>query len=190
MVLRRNDGPCLLHRCDTALWRSIRISAMPVPPILVKKSMPLLVPFIMVSWLFRKNRKSLFISRCFHPGPKLFKKPTTKSNRQIIHNAIRDSCLKGKVDEPLRAKALEALGRTDGCHFLVLFREGQFKGLYTFDPDANEASKFFGTGPSRIDDSMTEKLLQWVTKLYQTCIFWTSEIVDFFSLLVLSVKAL
>jgi calmodulin-regulated spectrin-associated protein len=94
-------------------------------------------------------------------GPKLFKKPTTKSNRQIIHNAIRDSCLKGKVDEPLRDKALDALGRTDGCHFLVLFREGQFKGLYTFDPEAGEGSKFFGTGPPRINDSMTEKLFQY-----------------------------
>ncbi|XP_055336634.1 patronin-like isoform X2 [Paramacrobiotus metropolitanus] len=96
-------------------------------------------------------------------GPKLFKKPSAKSNRLIIHNAIRDCCLPGIVNEDVQKKVLEALARYNGSHFLVLFRDAncQFRGLYAYDADVNEAVKVYGTGPTKIDDSMTEKLYKY-----------------------------
>lgn len=42
------------------------------------------------------------------PGPKLFKEPSSKSNKPIIHNAISHCCLAGKVNEPHKNSILEA----------------------------------------------------------------------------------
>lgn len=41
------------------------------------------------------------------PGPKLFKEPSAKSNKPIIHNAIAHCCLAGKVNEPVKNSILE-----------------------------------------------------------------------------------
>ncbi len=40
-------------------------------------------------------------------GPKLFKEPSAKSNKPIIHNAISHCCLAGKVNEPQKNSILE-----------------------------------------------------------------------------------
>lgn len=40
-------------------------------------------------------------------GPKLFKEPSSKSNKPIIHNAISHCCLAGKVNEPHKNSILE-----------------------------------------------------------------------------------
>lgn len=41
-------------------------------------------------------------------GPKLFKEPSSKSNKPIIHNAVSHCCLAGKVNEPHKNSILEA----------------------------------------------------------------------------------
>lgn len=41
------------------------------------------------------------------PGPKLYKEPSFKSNKFIIHNAITRCCLAGKVNEPQKNKIVE-----------------------------------------------------------------------------------
>ncbi|ERE70557.1 calmodulin-regulated spectrin-associated protein 1 [Cricetulus griseus] len=43
-----------------------------------------------------------------YTGPKLFKEPSSKSNKPIIHNAISHCCLAGKVNEPHKNSILEA----------------------------------------------------------------------------------
>lgn len=43
----------------------------------------------------------------FFLGPKLFKEPSAKSNKPIIHNAISHCCLAGKVNEPQKNQILE-----------------------------------------------------------------------------------
>lgn len=43
---------------------------------------------------------------CF-AGPKLYKEPSFKSNKFIIHNAITRCCLAGKVNEPQKNKIVE-----------------------------------------------------------------------------------
>ncbi len=40
-------------------------------------------------------------------GPKLYKEPSFKSNKFIIHNAISRCCLAGKVNEPQKTKIVE-----------------------------------------------------------------------------------
>ncbi|KAG8518668.1 Calmodulin-regulated spectrin-associated protein 1 [Galemys pyrenaicus] len=47
-------------------------------------------------------------------GPRLFKEPSSKSNKPIIHNALAHCCLAGKVNEPHKNAILEAGGRR-GC---------------------------------------------------------------------------
>ncbi|KFO21497.1 Calmodulin-regulated spectrin-associated protein 1 [Fukomys damarensis] len=43
-----------------------------------------------------------------YTGPKLFKEPSSKSNKPIIHNAVSHCCLAGKVNEPHKHSVLEA----------------------------------------------------------------------------------
>lgn len=51
----------------------------------------------------------LIISSCFvAEGPKLFKEPSSKSNKPIIINAIAHCCLAGKVNESQKNAVLEA----------------------------------------------------------------------------------
>ena len=44
---------------------------------------------------------------CYPAGPKLYKEPSFKSNKFIIHNAITRCCLAGKVNEPQKNKIVE-----------------------------------------------------------------------------------
>lgn len=44
---------------------------------------------------------------CYFAGPKLYKEPSFKSNKFIIHNAITRCCLAGKVNEPQKNKIVE-----------------------------------------------------------------------------------
>jgi len=48
-------------------------------------------------------------------GPKLFKEPSSKSNKPIIHNAISHCCLAGKVNEPHKNSILEVNIKIQNC---------------------------------------------------------------------------
>lgn len=51
---------------------------------------------------------------CFSSlGPKLFKEPSSKSNKPIIHNAISHCCLAGKVNEPHKNSILEVSNKIE-----------------------------------------------------------------------------
>lgn len=51
---------------------------------------------------------SMFLSfHLFCLGPKLFKEPSSKSNKPIIINAIAHCCLAGKVNESQKNAVLE-----------------------------------------------------------------------------------
>uniref|UniRef100_A0A669EYK8 Calmodulin regulated spectrin-associated protein 1b n=1 Tax=Oreochromis niloticus TaxID=8128 RepID=A0A669EYK8_ORENI len=50
---------------------------------------------------------SSITSMAEYTGPKLFKEPSAKSNKPIIHNAISHCCLAGKVNEPQKNQILE-----------------------------------------------------------------------------------
>ncbi|XP_061623342.1 calmodulin-regulated spectrin-associated protein 1-B-like [Phyllopteryx taeniolatus] len=98
-----------------------------------------------------------------YTGPKLFKEPSAKSNKPIIHNAISHCCLAGKVNEPQKNQILEELERCESNHMMILFRDGgcQFRALYSYFPDTEEIHKLTGTGPKNISKKMIDKLYKY-----------------------------
>ncbi|XP_063051102.1 calmodulin-regulated spectrin-associated protein 1-B isoform X2 [Engraulis encrasicolus] len=98
-----------------------------------------------------------------YTGPKLFKEPSSKSNKPIIHNAIAHCCLAGKVNEPHKNSILEELEKCESNHLMILFRDGgcQFRALYSYFPDTEEIQKLTGTGPKSISKKMIDKLYKY-----------------------------
>ncbi|XP_039075565.1 calmodulin-regulated spectrin-associated protein 1 isoform X2 [Hyaena hyaena] len=98
-----------------------------------------------------------------YTGPKLFKEPSSKSNKPIIHNAISHCCLAGKVNEPHKNSILEELEKCDANHYIILFRDAgcQFRALYCYYPDSEEIYKLTGTGPRSITKKMIDKLYKY-----------------------------
>ncbi|XP_034451339.1 calmodulin-regulated spectrin-associated protein 1-B-like [Hippoglossus hippoglossus] len=98
-----------------------------------------------------------------YTGPRLFKEPSTKSNKKIIHNAISHCCLAGKVSEPQRNQILEELEKCESNHLMILFRDAgcQFRALYSYFPDTEEIQKLTGTGPKSISKKMIDKLYKY-----------------------------
>ncbi|XP_041956997.1 calmodulin-regulated spectrin-associated protein 1-B isoform X1 [Alosa sapidissima] len=98
-----------------------------------------------------------------YTGPKLFKEPSAKSNKPIIHNAIAHCCLAGKVNEPHKNSILEELEKCESNHLMILFRDGgcMFRALYSYFPDTEEIQKLTGTGPKNISKKMIDKLYKY-----------------------------
>ncbi|KAM9641815.1 calmodulin-regulated spectrin-associated protein 1 [Trichechus inunguis] len=98
-----------------------------------------------------------------YTGPKLFKEPSSKSNKPIIHNAISHCCLAGKVNEPHKNSILEELEKCDANHYIILFRDAgcQFRALYCYYPDTEEIYKLTGTGPKSVTKKMIDKLYKY-----------------------------
>ncbi|KAM3910956.1 calmodulin-regulated spectrin-associated protein 1 isoform 2-T2 [Leptodactylus fuscus] len=98
-----------------------------------------------------------------YSGPKLYKEPSSKSNKPIIHNAISHCCLAGKVNESQKNSTLDELDKCDSNHYIILFRDAgcQFRALYSFYPDSEEICKLTGTGPKTITKKMIDKLYKY-----------------------------
>ncbi|KAG8447499.1 hypothetical protein GDO86_014847 [Hymenochirus boettgeri] len=98
-----------------------------------------------------------------YSGPKLYKEPSSKSNKPIIHNAISHCCLAGKVNETIKNSTLEELEKCDSNHYIILFRDAgcQFRALYSYYPDTEEICKLTGTGPKTITKKMIDKLYKY-----------------------------
>ncbi|KAK7896469.1 hypothetical protein WMY93_021794 [Mugilogobius chulae] len=98
-----------------------------------------------------------------YTGPKLFKEPSSKSNKPIIINAIAHCCLAGKVNETQKNVILEELDKCESNHFIILFRDGgcQFRAIYAYSPDTEEITKVTGTGPRNICHKMIDKLYKY-----------------------------
>ncbi|KAE8285282.1 Calmodulin-regulated spectrin-associated protein 1-B [Larimichthys crocea] len=96
-------------------------------------------------------------------GPKLFKEPSSKSNKPIIINAIAHCCLAGRVNESQKNAVLEELEKCESNHLIILFRDGgcQFRAIYSYSPDTEEIVKFTGTGPRTITRKMIDKLYKY-----------------------------
>uniref|UniRef100_A0A3B5KS93 CKK domain-containing protein n=2 Tax=Xiphophorus couchianus TaxID=32473 RepID=A0A3B5KS93_9TELE len=96
-------------------------------------------------------------------GPKLFKEPSSKSNKPIIINAIAHCCLAGKVNEVQKNVTLEELEKCESNHLFILFRDGgcQFRAIYTYSPDTEVIIKYTGIGPRAITQKMIDKLYKY-----------------------------
>lgn len=98
-----------------------------------------------------------------YTGPKLYKEPSFKSNKFIIHNAITRCCLAGKVNEPQKNKIVEEMEKSSANHFLILFRDSscQFRAIYTMNPDTEEMERLTGIGPRIISPEMVESIYKY-----------------------------
>ncbi|KAM3598377.1 uncharacterized protein V6R79_017212 [Siganus canaliculatus] len=98
-----------------------------------------------------------------YTGPKLYKEPSFKSNKFIIHNAITRCCLAGKVNEPQKNKIVEEMEKSSANHFLILFRDAscQFRAVYTMNPETEEMVRLTGIGPRIISPEMVESIYKY-----------------------------
>ncbi|XP_038565854.1 calmodulin-regulated spectrin-associated protein 3 isoform X1 [Micropterus salmoides] len=98
-----------------------------------------------------------------YTGPKLYKEPSFKSNKFIIHNAITRCCLAGKVNEPQKNKIVEDMEKSTANHFLILFRDTscQFRAVYTMNPENEEMVRLTGIGPRIIAPEMVESIYKY-----------------------------
>ncbi|XP_049577681.1 calmodulin-regulated spectrin-associated protein 3-like isoform X3 [Syngnathus scovelli] len=98
-----------------------------------------------------------------HTGLKLFKEPSFKSNKFIIHNALSRCCLAGKVNEPQKNKIVEEMEKSPANHFLILFRDVncQFRGVYTANPDSAELVRLTGVGPKTVSSTQVESMYKY-----------------------------
>ncbi|KAI7810474.1 putative calmodulin-regulated spectrin-associated protein 3-like [Triplophysa rosa] len=90
-----------------------------------------------------------------YTGPKLFKEPSFKSNKFIIHNALSHCCLAGKVNEFQKNKIVEEMEKSSASHFMILLRDSncQFRAVYTPDGQSDELHRVCGVGPRVIPSS-------------------------------------
>ncbi|XP_061627866.1 calmodulin-regulated spectrin-associated protein 3-like isoform X2 [Phyllopteryx taeniolatus] len=98
-----------------------------------------------------------------YTGPKLFKEPSFKSNKFIIHNALSRCCLAGKVNESQKKKIVEEMEKSPANHFLILFRDAscQFRGVYTANPDSAKLVRLTGVGPKTISSAQVESMYKY-----------------------------
>ncbi|KAM6941296.1 calmodulin-regulated spectrin-associated protein 3-like [Lycodopsis pacificus] len=98
-----------------------------------------------------------------YTGPKLFKEPSFKSNKFIIHNALSRCCLAGKVNESQKNKIVEEMEKSPANHFLILFRDSscQFRGVYTMSTDSQELVRLAGVGPRTIGSAQVECIYKY-----------------------------
>ncbi|XP_053603230.1 patronin-like isoform X6 [Plodia interpunctella] len=96
-------------------------------------------------------------------GPRLYKQPTTKSNRGIMLNAVEYCVFPGAVNAEAKRRVLEEIARSESKHFLVLFRDAgcQFRALYSYCPDSEQVTKLYGTGPKHVNDRMFDKFFKY-----------------------------
>ncbi|XP_076668126.1 calmodulin-regulated spectrin-associated protein patronin isoform X14 [Andrena cerasifolii] len=96
-------------------------------------------------------------------GPRLYKQPTTKSNRGIMLNAVEYCVFPGTVNREAKRRVLDEIARSESKHFLILFRDAgcQFRALYSYCPDREEVSKLYGTGPKQVIDKMFDKFFKY-----------------------------
>ncbi|KAL3066214.1 hypothetical protein OYC64_016210 [Pagothenia borchgrevinki] len=98
-----------------------------------------------------------------YTGPKLFKEPSFKSNKFIIHNALSRCCLAGKVNETQKNKIVEEMEKSPAHHFLILFRDSscQFRGVYTLNPDSQDLVRLTGVGPRSVSSAQVEHIYKY-----------------------------
>uniref|UniRef100_A0A3Q3M1L8 CKK domain-containing protein n=1 Tax=Mastacembelus armatus TaxID=205130 RepID=A0A3Q3M1L8_9TELE len=99
-----------------------------------------------------------------YTGPKLYKEPSFKSNKFIIHNAITRCCLAGKVNEPQKNKIVEVINMWPFFPLsssLPLDSSCQFRAVYTMNPETAEMVRLTGIGPRTITPEMVESIYKY-----------------------------
>ncbi|VDO97788.1 unnamed protein product [Soboliphyme baturini] len=118
--------------------------------------------------LINSNKTPVFAETCpesssMEPALKLYVRPSQKSNRSIVCNAIQYSVLAGSVNDETKKKVLEELAKSDSKHFLLLFRDQkcQFRGLYSWDQVSGTVHKLYGSGPKACTEAMMNLMFKY-----------------------------
>uniref|UniRef100_A0A914UHL3 CKK domain-containing protein n=1 Tax=Plectus sambesii TaxID=2011161 RepID=A0A914UHL3_9BILA len=90
-------------------------------------------------------------------------KPSPKSNRNIIINALQYSVFAGAVHNDQKQNVLAELAKSDSKHFLILFRDQkcQYRGLYTWDQMSDTAHRVHGIGPRACNEDMMNLMFKY-----------------------------
>jgi len=93
----------------------------------------------------------------------LFRQPSTKSNKSLMLMALKYQCLPGQVNASERKKAEEALDSSPAKHFMALYKQNKFKGLYEVHQleEIMSIRKIHGTGPKEVTEPMIADLLKY-----------------------------
>ncbi|UXI22518.1 hypothetical protein NH340_JMT08461 [Sarcoptes scabiei] len=95
-------------------------------------------------------------------GPKLFVKPSQKSNKTLILNAI-NVVLAGTVNADTNRRVTEVINKCDSKYFLILFRNSglQYRAIYSYNPEREEVIKLDGVGPKNVNNEMIDKFFKY-----------------------------
>ncbi|XP_072890951.1 uncharacterized protein [Hemitrygon akajei] len=96
-------------------------------------------------------------------GLRLYKEPSSKSNRLILHNALTHCCLAGRVNEVQRTLVIQELASCEHAQCLILFRDQhcQFRALYSLSSDSLHIQRLWGIGPRHIHADMIDRLYKY-----------------------------
>jgi len=94
---------------------------------------------------------------------RVFKEPTTKSNKQLMEMALKFHALPGPVNKNERLKAIDAMSNSGANHFLALYKDKAYRGLYEVHTveELMRISKIHGTGPKEVSETMIAELLKF-----------------------------
>ena len=112
----------------------------------------------------RSERKLFVPSVQQEPDVKPYVKATSKSNRNIMMNALQYSVFAGAVHDEQRKKVMEEMAKSDWKHFLLLFRDQkcQFRAVYGWDESSDNCVKLFGNGPKNCFENMMTVMFKLV----------------------------
>ena len=77
----------------------------------------------------------------------------TRTNKQLISNAIIYTCLAGPVNKTAKDQVLEGLAASHASHFVMLLHDPndlKYRAVYEFDLSTNIGSKVAGRGPATL----------------------------------------
>ncbi|XP_046864969.1 uncharacterized protein LOC124459555 isoform X3 [Xenia sp. Carnegie-2017] len=95
-------------------------------------------------------------------GVQSYVKPSGKTNRKLIINAISHVCLPGTVNKDTKEKCLQAMTESSAQHFLILFKDGlKFRSLFSLDVESGQVLKVYGIGPRSVSEKMIEYLYKY-----------------------------
>ncbi|CBY11893.1 unnamed protein product [Oikopleura dioica] len=94
---------------------------------------------------------------------RVFKEPTTKSNKQLMEMALKFHALPGPVNKNERLKAMDSMSNSGANHFLALYKDKAYRGLYEVHTveELMRISKIHGTGPKEVSETMIAELLKF-----------------------------
>jgi calmodulin-regulated spectrin-associated protein len=94
---------------------------------------------------------------------RLFREPSSKSNKSLMLQALKFSSLPGPVNAKSRKEVEDSLNNSGASHFMALYKQAKYKGMYEVEhlEDIFKIIKIHGTGPKEVTELMISDLLKY-----------------------------